>query len=334
MLKYLLEHVLSVILTISVTSVAYYFRNQLFELYRNLFYGRFIDKGDHKSYTYNQVFAGNLMDVSKIKIVLDKEKYSLAKSLPDYAMYEQIEKAFRFYAYQAKLKGVRLFNGSVSRLCAYQRDGERLTITAQELDYFDYVKGHLLPDIKLKNKKHRTFRQYLNENPDVFSKLPRNIGVSFLLITKDEKIVLQHRSKKTVINPGTVAPSASGVVQYSDILLMLNEKVRKQDIFGKELFDEIGVLPMDITSMQLLGIYEDELRLKSPGLFFIVNCNKSFDQIKNRYKKEPRDKFETVTIFSKTIDDFHNLKKEKNRLSGTIMVYLYDTDWITGQTSQ
>lgn len=322
MLSFITEHVVSVIFTLSVTGLLYFFRNQVLDIYRNLYYGKFLDKKKVEEYSYKQVLDGEMMPVSKIKIKIDNNKYNLSEAIPDYLVYEQMEKAFRFYQYWAKLKGVRLFNGTVSRLANYKKENNELIIAAQQLDYFDYIKGHLMPDIKL--KRYFSLRKYIRQNPEIYHKLPRNIGISFLLVTRDNKIVLQQRSSKTIVNPGTIAPSASGVLQFYDAQLLKNKPEQNVNALGRELFDELGILPSDLSGMFLAGIYEDKAKLGSPGLFFIAMSNKSFEEIKAEYEKVPRDKFETQDIYAETIEGFVNMKNKK--VAGTLKVYLQNNN--------
>jgi hypothetical protein len=255
--------------------------------------------------------------------------------IPDPEVFKRVTGVFTLYRTHCRKKGISLFNGKVARLSSINISGNDVEIETQELEYFDYIKSHLLADADLKRfcffgrrAEYKTFREYIGSKPELYLELARTLGINILVITKDMKVIMQKRSNKTNIYGGTIYPSASGSLEYSDsICLPEADCDTKKILLSKELSEELAVGPAEIQVMGLVGLYEDNYRLKLPDMFFIAKINTDFFEVKDRYERDlAKDKFETEKITGISINDFFKL--ENKTLSQPLRVYYEEQELI------
>lgn len=316
------------------SAVIIFFKDRIFELYNSTFYGKLLDEENFKKISNNDFYYTSeykfdkAIPLESIKFVTKQGKYEMNEHIPDSEIFERVASVFKFYKVYCKIKGIQLFNGKVARLNRISISGNEVEIETQELEYFDYIKSHLLADAYLRNfyhfkrsKEYKTFREYICSKQDLYLKLARTLGINILAVTRDKKFVLQKRSNKTNIYAGTTYPSASGSVEYMDsIVLSRADSSIKKVILGKELFEEAAIFPTGIQDMQLIGLYEDNYRLRLPDMFFIATISSSFHEVKNKYESDmSKDKFETEKIKGIGIEEFFNL--EDKELSQPLRVY-------------
>ena len=323
------------------TAIIVFFKDRIFELYNSTFYGKLLDenkyKKSHKDFYYTPMNElGKVIPIENIRFHSLDNKYRMNEQIPSAVVYERIDNIFKFYKLYCKVKGIQLFNGRVARLNNFKIDGDEIKIETQELEYFDYIKSHLIGDAFLRNfyhfkyrNIHKTFREYVNSKPELYLRLARTLGINILVVTKDSKIIMQQRSKNTNIYGGTTYPSASGSLEHRDaISFSCIRGSMKKIILGRELFEEISVFPTDIRDIGLIGIYEDHYRLRLPDMFFIAIIDSSFDEVKVKYEKDrSKDKFETAGITGIDVDDFYS--QDEKKLSQPLRVYYNEKEIIT-----
>ena len=339
--KEILMIFVNALIGVVATAVVIFFRDRLLELYNSTFYGKLLDeagfrKKSGRDFYYEAKYKPNhILPLENISFKSLDHKYRMDENIPNPEIYDKMNKVFGYYKLYCKIKGIQLFNGKVARLSNVSLEGDRLEIETQELEYFDYIKSHLLADAYLKNFYHlknkqefKSFRGYIESKPELCLKLARTLGVNVLVVTRDHKLILQKRSKKTNIYGGTTYPSASGSLEYKDsIVLSCISSTMKKIILGKELFEEVAVFPADIMDMGFIGIYEDLYRLRLPDMFFIATVRTSFDEVKRKYEADlSKDKFETEKIKGMGIDEFFHL--EEKSLSQPLRVYYKEKELI------
>lgn len=284
-------------------------------------------------YSYYNVTSNLTIPLSRINFLINERKYSLEKSNLDSNVIDSINEKFIDYLNMAKSKGISCFNGGVTRLKKFKKKlGNKVDIVIQELDYFDYIKSHLIADIDLNNQlDYKTFRDYITSKPKLYLKLARPLGINILLITKnDRRILLQKRSGKTNIYPNTICPTASGTLQFNDALLLSkmnqgNEEIKKI-ILSREVYEETGILPSNIYNLEFIGCFEDRFRLNTPDIFFLGWADLSSDIIINKYNEgKVKDKFESKELITCKINDFINgvfTNNFEEQIAQTLRVYL------------
>jgi hypothetical protein len=337
----MLSNFISALYGVIASAVIIFFRDRIIELYNSTFYGKLLDEEGYKKksssdfyYTTNCKFDSGI-PLESIKFTIKQGKYEMSEHIPDSETFERIAGVFKFYRIYCKIKGIQLFNGKVARLNRISISGNEIEIETQKLEYYDYIKSHLLADAYLRNfyhfrrsKEYKTFRDYINSKQDLYLELARTLGINILAVTRDRKIILQKRSNKTNIYGGTTYPSASGSVEYMDsIVLSQADSAMKKVILGKELFEEVAIFPTDIQDMQLIGLYEDNYRLRLPDMFFVATISNSFQEVKNKYERDlSKDRFETEKIKGIGIDEFFNM--DDKALSQPLRVYKEEKELI------
>ncbi len=149
------------------------------------------------------------------------------------------------------------------------------------------------------------------------SDLTNNIGVSAIVISRGRFVILQPRGEKGLhSNINSLSAGASGAVDWIDFSdddkdLILKPKsgdinvshAELSRLFGRratavdrgilrECTEEIGLLPNEIESIQLIGIAREFRRIGKPEFFYIVKTLKSVEEHQNIAENQADDAWE------------------------------------------
>lgn len=128
------------------------------------------------------------------------------------------------------------------------------------------------------------------------SELSNHMGGSTLAITHDGKILLVKQGRLTVVSSGLLAPSGSGSFDWNDRQAASGNFTRLiRTALERELMEECGLDPQDISETILLGMGRDLARGGKPDFFGVTLLNR------NEGKFEP-----TVKIAEVGFVDFHD----------------------------
>jgi hypothetical protein len=254
---------------------------------------------------------------------VDVDVYNLEKSLGEHSIFIDLKKILKDYEEEAKRDNIGCFNSYVTRYKNHEEQNGKLLFSLESLEYFDYLMSHLPSIIDCsfsENKNYRNFREYINAKPEKRKLLGRPFGINILIRTASGEFLLQKRSKFVNIYPNTVYPSASGTMQYYDAFLLSNftklgleAKESKKAIICSELYEEIGMLPNELSDLVLIGSYEDIYRMYTPDLFFLGISDKTSDEISKIYKTaRMKDWTETKDIEFLNEKDFFDLNLKKD----------------------
>ena len=178
-----------------------------------------------------------------------------------------IDQAWQVALWQARRKGLKLFNGPLARLVEYRPNGHGLDLTFAPVTYKEFHGT---------NQSHANVR-YLH-GPDV---LADPLGVSAALITSDGFIMLGRRSERLIqyadrIHPigGMVEPplaQAAGIgigIGINTFAAML-----------KELREETSIGDREVAGISLLGLVRDKHTVQ-PELIFDISLSADACRVK------------------------------------------------------
>lgn len=117
-------------------------------------------------------------------------------------------------------QGERLRNGETLAIDNWQIENGVLTMKTREGKYYDDLATHFSFDHKFANG--RTVRSYVDEQqlyqPGGFNKsiLACTLGMGIVIETADNKVVLQERSNRVLIEPGAMQQSVGEGVKLAD----------------------------------------------------------------------------------------------------------------------
>jgi len=157
----------------------------------------------------------------------------------------------------ARRPGVHLFDGPMCRLESFRAEGSHLTLQLSPTSYKPFL-GTNLSHPELADR----FGPVILGNP---------VGVSSLLQTSDDVLLLGRRNDSVAYYPGRIHPFAGSLEpQDADVFAAVR----------RELEEELSLADGDLSHMTCAGIAEDA-RIRQPELIFRVRTSRSRAQIES-----------------------------------------------------
>lgn len=171
-----------------------------------------------------------------------------------------------------------------SRLTKVIDQNGRLKFTFQKVKYSDYIVTNMSMEI-VPPGSTRSLRETLEPGPNLSkledSKCSNHLGVSCLVITDDNKLILQKASSKKVTGAGKITSSASGAMDWK----MPN--VNPFELIQAELFEELGLSHEETSDIRGIAIARELARGGKPEMFFILNTDLTSNDILARVATDP-----------------------------------------------
>jgi hypothetical protein len=183
---------------------------------------------------------------------------------------------FELHCRDARQRGAACTDNTNARVCSW--NPETKTLGFQTVGYHAYAMTNMAVDRRTESGV--TIRTLLSRGkrlePIEDSPMGNTLGVNGLIFTSDGYMLLQRRSRRVLVRPFELCSGFSGTIDDVDVemvklrggTLAAMEKVR-------EMVEEVGIQPEDITDRQFLGITRELVRGGAPELFYSVDVRLS-----------------------------------------------------------
>lgn len=172
-----------------------------------------------------------------------------------------------------------LFDGPMSRLESWHRDGDSLLIALSQTTYKFFYGANLLDT-----------QQLAGHGPEIFA---RPLGASAIILTRDQKLLLGQRNAKVAYNPNRLHPFG-GAVEPGEALDLFNE-------IRRELHEELSLDGIHVTEIICTGLVED-MALRHPELTFLVQVDLPAAEISARLQMDEHDAVHAIELRSHVIE--------------------------------
>lgn len=171
------------------------------------------------------------------------------------------------------------YNGTTLALRGYkqQPDG-KINFEFAKSYYYNYLVTNMMPEVRVIQKS--TVRDILEPNKKLNrldSSLAENhLGLSVLVLTTDNYLIIPKRTSNTTVFKGQLSPSVSGA---ASIITCTGEdgEISPKNWFVREFREELGnIFPdvdtknyFDVDSIEFIGMSRELKRLGKPEIFFL-----------------------------------------------------------------
>ncbi len=178
----------------------------------------------------------------------------------------------------ARTRNPRLFDGPLVSLTGFAAGTNFLHLDCAVCGYRDLLFANALRE----NKEH-----------ELADQMPRALGISALLQTADEQLVLMHRSHDVGEYPGMIDVPGGHIDPYD-----LNEQGRADPFHAMraELLEELGLDAPRLGELLCYGLVENRL-CRKPELVFHAHTALTFAQVQTA-AQSARDRFEFTRLAS------------------------------------
>lgn len=187
------------------------------------------------------------------------------------------------------------FNSLTLRLDQVHSGPDNIKLDLSFSDYFSHLATNLSPEIQVGGVRLRSF---LEPGPTLtplsVSKTSNHLGLNVLLITADQKLVIQERNDKVSSYANTLSPSSSGALNYS-IAIDDKKSVSLQTALRNELSEELSA-EIDINEIFLLGLTRELKRLGKPELHFLAKTTLNSTELLAIVERNPKFKEEAQAL--------------------------------------
>ncbi|RUO29999.1 hypothetical protein CWE12_08545 [Aliidiomarina sedimenti] len=226
-----------------------------------------------------QYLPSKPLSIADVKFELDDEWYELPWFVADHALDQTLR---RFNALEK-----HDYNGLTLSLKNIQPSAEQLTLRFRKSNYYSYLATNMLPEARLPGGL--SYRDVLEpgpalHNPDV-AIAENHVGLSCLMLTTDNHLLIPVRKKTTNVFKGQLSPSVSGAGNiptcFDDTknvytpLAWLAQETSEELPFLQLSVANLTAFPEDIRSLRLelqsacfLGMSRELRRCGKPELFF------------------------------------------------------------------
>jgi len=182
----------------------------------------------------------------------------------------EVERAIdaAWHAAAARL-GDKLFDGPMCRLEQWSATPDRLELTLSRTSYRPFLGTNL-------------FNAHLADTHGRDA-LANAVGLSTALQTADGYLLLGRRNDAVAYYPNRVHPFAGA--------LEPRERLDVFDEIHRELYEELGLTPMDIVATRCVGLAEDR-SLRQPELIFIASSRRTKTEL-----EEQLDRTEHIAVY-------------------------------------
>jgi hypothetical protein len=186
------------------------------------------------------------------------------------------------------------YNDTNVRLIDVINKGDGLVLVVQPVEYQYYVHTNLVLDAR--KGESESLRQCLHAKGKLEalseSPLANNLGISILLFTTDNSLIVKKRMK-VAFRSGEWDPSVSGTVSLVDLPINLMTLCQMPHL--REAIEELGVQANSVKKIALLGITRELIRGGEPELFFFGETSLTENEVE-RFWKDAKDKDEAKEL--------------------------------------
>jgi len=203
-------------------------------------------------------------------------------------------------------KGKNYRDDPKSRLVSVVDENGKLKFGFQKVNYSDYIVTNMSMEV-VPLGSNSTLREILEPGPNLtsleLSKCSNHLGVSCLVITADNKLVLQKAAAQKVTGAGQITSSASGAMDWKD------PNVNPFEIIQAELYEELGLTDEETSSVRGIAIARELARGGKPEMFFVLNSDLTSEEMLSRIATDP-DK-EVEKLFTIDLSGGPNMNETK-----------------------
>ena len=157
-------------------------------------------------------------------------------------------------------------------------------LTFQKVKYADYIVTNNSMEI-VPTGSTQTIREILEPGPRLKtlseSKCSNHLGLNCLVLTADNKIILQRAGMQKITGGGQTTSSASGAMDFKESF------VNPFECMQAELFEEIGLTQEETAEIKAIAIGRELARGGKPEMFFILRTNLIAQEILDRQPNDP-----------------------------------------------
>lgn len=188
-------------------------------------------------------------------------------------------------AHQAAARpGARLYDGASAGLTGWDAEARLLTWTRR--GYFDYLCTNLAMDAARGDETPREAQGRRGLPPLGETGLADAVGVSGLVFTADDQMILQRRAPDLAVRPGCLCGGFSGMVDWRDLTGLHGARLADLDVL-RELEEELGVRREEVRARAWLGLTRELARGGAPELFYAANLRLSAAEVLARAPSDP-----------------------------------------------
>lgn len=212
------------------------------------------------------------------------------------------------------------YNGTTLAVKDYKISNKQLKFQFRKSFYFNYLVTNVSPEIEILG--HKTIRHMIEPGPKLnnffYSSAENHLGMSCLIVTKDNYIIIPKRSFKTSVFQGQLSPSVSGAANIATCMNKVGD-INPYQWLLKEIEEELDEkLSVTMDEVKFIGFSRELRRLGKPELFFLINSKKTKKEVSEILnKRNPNtnnsiDYNENEKILYVPMDHFDKLYTENN----------------------
>jgi len=223
-------------------------------------------------------------NIKKLSLSVEKQAFQLPWYVAQYSD-----------ALIRRFNPAKTFNGLTLRLTGIEKT-DHCHFLFQFASYYDYLVTNGSHDSQLFNEL--TVRDILEPGPSLNplegALCANHLGLSALIISSDQYLLLQLRSKNVSTFARELAPSVSGAANYSTFSGE-DDVLSFENWFFKEMSEELSdkITSQYFNAINCLGISRELIRLGKPELFFIATSSKTRSEINAILRKPDPKKLNT-----------------------------------------
>lgn len=175
------------------------------------------------------------------------------------------------------------YNGTTLSLNKFKQEPEgKLIFEFSKSFYYNYLVTNMMPEFKV--MQNATVRDLLEPNKRLNrledSLAENHLGLSALIVTKDNFLIIPQRTANTTVFKGQLSPSVSGA---ANILTCSGDdgKISAKNWFIQELKEELSDIfssediknNLDINKVEFIGMSREIKRLGKPEIFFFCKLS-------------------------------------------------------------
>lgn len=213
---------------------------------------------------------------------------------------------FRRELINFQTKGKNYTDNPKSRLVSLDQQ-DKLIMTFQRVNYSDFIVTNNSMEVVLPTTG-KTIRESLEPGPELSplseSLCSNHLGISCLVVTSDNKLILNVGSSTKITGASKISSSASGSMDYKEPFTTPFE------VMQAELYEELGIVPSEETSdMRAIAIARELQRGGKPEMFFVMFTEFSSDHILSLVRSDPDKEVESVYAVDLPMDKNQKVAK-------------------------
>lgn len=193
-----------------------------------------------------------------------------------------------------------LYNDTIVRVDHLQFKNGKLHLKLRKTTYFESLITNYSLDTYVSSWNSTIRRFYAPQSKLLAlddSKLSNHFGIGVLFLTKDNKIVLQNRSKITAMFRGGYYHSLGGASRIDPEFLNNGSPHPHKTVYALAK-EQYGLDLADFSSLELVGCARHLAQGGSPNFFFIANLKLTFNELEDRLDHTQSNQHENPWKFS------------------------------------